>query len=65
MDDVIDWITFYNHSRLHLKLDHISLMQFEKKWVRCQPKASNIKTSVKINVFEGQGQYGYVITFTI
>ena len=32
MDEVIDWLTFYNHSRLHSTLGYISPMQFEQRW---------------------------------
>ena len=33
MDEVIDWLTFYNHRRLHSTLGYLSPMQFEKKWL--------------------------------
>ena len=29
MDEVVDWVTFYNHGRLHSTLSHVSPMQFE------------------------------------
>ena len=32
MDEVIDWLTFYNHSRLHSTLGYISPIQFEQRW---------------------------------
>ena len=32
LDEVIDWLTFYNHSRLHSALNYMSLMQFEARW---------------------------------
>ena len=32
-DEVIDWLGFYNHRRLHSTLDYRSPMAFEKKWV--------------------------------
>jgi putative transposase len=32
MDEVIDWLTFYNHRRLHSTLGYLSPMQFEKNW---------------------------------
>ena len=38
MDEVIDWLTFYNHRRLHLTLGYLSLMQFEKNWFAAQLK---------------------------
>ena len=38
MDEVIDWLTYYNHRRLHSTLDYISPMQFEKNWFAAQLK---------------------------
>ena len=35
-DEVIDWITFYNHRRLHSALGHTSPMAFEQKWLAGQ-----------------------------
>ena len=36
MDEVIDWLTFYNHRRLHSTLGCVSLMKFEKRWDAAQ-----------------------------
>jgi putative transposase len=36
MDEVIDWLTFYNHSRLHSTLGYVSPMQFEESWNAAQ-----------------------------
>ena len=36
MDEIIDWLTFYNHRRLHSTLDYVSPMQFEKLWHAAQ-----------------------------
>jgi putative transposase len=38
MDEVIDWLTFYNHGRLHSTLGYISPMQFENNWFAAQLK---------------------------
>ena len=36
MDEVIDWMTFYNHRRIHSTLGYVSPMQFEKSWLAAQ-----------------------------
>ena len=36
MDKVINWLTFYNHSRLHSKLQYVSSMTFEQRWIEDQ-----------------------------
>ena len=38
MDEVIDWLTYYNHKRLHSTLNYIGPMQFEKNWFAAQLK---------------------------
>jgi putative transposase len=38
MDEVIDWLSFYNHSRLHSTLNYVSPMQFEQSWHAAQRK---------------------------
>ena len=38
MDEVIDWMSFYNHRRLHSTLDYVSPMQFEQHWHATQKK---------------------------
>ena len=36
MDEIIDWLTFYNHRRLHSTLGYVSPMRFEKNWHAAQ-----------------------------
>jgi len=36
MDEVIDWLTFYNYVRLHSTLGYVSPMQYEKNWHAAQ-----------------------------
>jgi transposase InsO family protein len=36
MDEVMDWLSFYNHRRLHSKLGYVSPMQFERAWLAAQ-----------------------------
>ena len=38
MDEVIDWMSFYNHRRLHSTLAYVSPMQFEQRWLDGQEK---------------------------
>ena len=38
MDEVIDWLNYYNHRRLQSTLDYISPMQFEQNWLEAQLK---------------------------
>jgi len=38
IDEVIDWMSFYNHRRLHSTLDYVSPMQFEQRWLADQEK---------------------------
>ena len=33
MDEVIDWMSFYNHRRLHSTLAYVSPMQYEQNWL--------------------------------
>src|SRR6266853_109409 len=33
MDEVIDWMSFYNHRRLHSTLAYVSPVQFEQRWL--------------------------------
>ena len=36
MDEVIDWLNFYNHQRLHSTLGYVSPMTFEQRWTAAQ-----------------------------
>jgi transposase InsO family protein len=38
MDEVIDWLSFYNHRRLHSTLGYVSPMQYERAWLAAQQK---------------------------
>jgi putative transposase len=38
MDEVVSWLTFYNHRRLHSSLGYVSPMQFEQRWHAAQRK---------------------------
>jgi putative transposase len=38
MDEVLDWLSFYNHRRLHSTLGYVSPMQFERAWLAAQEK---------------------------
>jgi transposase InsO family protein len=40
MDEVIDWLMYYNHKRLHSTLGYISPMQFEKNWFAAQLRSA-------------------------
>lgn len=37
---VMDWISFYNHSKLHSALGYYSLMQFEQRWPAAKYKSA-------------------------
>ena len=36
MDEVIDWLTIYNHNRLHSTLGYVSPMEFKQRWIAAQ-----------------------------
>ena len=38
MDEVLDWLSFYNHRRLHSTLGYVSPMHFERAWLAAQEK---------------------------
>jgi putative transposase len=37
---VMDWLAFYNHSRLHSALGYVSPMQYEQRWFAAQLKSA-------------------------
>jgi hypothetical protein len=37
-DEIVDWVTFCNHRRLHSTLGYLSPMQFERKWLADQQR---------------------------
>jgi transposase InsO family protein len=37
---VMDWIAFYNHTRLHSALGYVSPMQYEQRWLAAQRKSA-------------------------
>jgi transposase InsO family protein len=38
MDEVVDWLTFYNYRRRHSSLGYLSPMQYEQRWHAAQHK---------------------------
>jgi transposase InsO family protein len=36
MDEIVDWLGFYNSRRLHSTLDYVSPMTFEQNWFAAQ-----------------------------
>ena len=39
-DEVIDWLGFYNHRRMHSTLGYVSPMTFEKNWLASRQRAA-------------------------
>ena len=44
-DEVMDWVAFYNHRRLHSTLGYASPMAFEQKWLASQISCRMITAS--------------------
>jgi putative transposase len=42
MDEVMDWLTFYNSTRLHQTLDYVSPMTFEERWRAAQKQDQQV-----------------------
>jgi putative transposase len=40
-DEAIDWLLWYNRTRLYSTLAYVSPMQFEQKWLANQPRQAN------------------------
>lgn len=55
MDEVIDWLTFYNHRRLHSTLEYVSPMRFEANWHASQSKKAAYRVAMDC-VDQGQAQ---------
>ena len=36
MDEVMDWLNFYNHKRMHSTLGYVSPITFEQRWFAAQ-----------------------------
>jgi transposase InsO family protein len=38
MDEIIDWLVFYNRTRLHQTLGYVSPMLFEQRWTQASSR---------------------------
>jgi putative transposase len=42
MEEVIDWLVWYNSHRLHPTLCYMSPMHYEQHWLAAQPKTVSL-----------------------
>jgi putative transposase len=40
-DEVLNWLLWYNHTRMHSTLGYVSPMQFEQDWYRSTAAVAN------------------------
>ena len=40
-DETIDWMLWYNRTRLHSTLAYVSPMKFDENWLVAQPRRAN------------------------
>ena len=40
-DEIIAWLLWYNHTRLHSTLAYVSPIRFEQNWLAAQRKQAN------------------------
>ena len=45
MGEVIDWMTFYDHRRIHSTLGYVSPMQFDLSWLAANSRKVEQLTS--------------------
>ena len=58
MDEVMDWLTFYNHKRLHSTLGYVSPMTFEQRWHAALRQVKNPHNGWPMESGkQGQGHY--------
>ena len=58
MDEVIDWLRFYNHRRLHTTLGYLSPMQFEWSWSAAQHQRCGMMLALAIGYeIRGHAQF--------
>ncbi len=59
MDEVMDWLNFYNHKRLHSTLRYVSPMTFEQRWFAAQQQERKSHNGQPMECGQqGQGHLG-------